>query len=72
MTIGAQELISHTPEFKADEGCACCGEARGRGERDFDFIWQRLHLTPSITEGERYGACTARKSIQTQSAGRQR
>lgn len=68
MTIGAQELISHTPEFKADED----GEARGRGERDFDFIWQRLHLTPSITEGERYGACTAIKSIQTQSAGRQR
>lgn len=43
----------------------------GREKGGFDFIWLRLHLSPSIKQAEKHGACTAAKSIQTQRARRQ-
>lgn len=76
LTIRAQRAhFTHTSSKPME--FALVAAERGKREREekktlISFGSLRLHLTPSIKKGEKHGACTATKSIQTQRARRQR
>ena len=74
MTIRAQRAHFTHASSKPMEFALVAVE-RGNREREgekketlISFGSLRLHLTPSIKKGEKHGACTATKSMQTQRA----
>lgn len=75
LTIRAQRAhFTHTSS-KPMGFAPVAGEKREGGKSfEFDFIWQPETPSHSLHQkkGEKHGACTATKSIQTQRARRQR